>query len=295
MRNTLKFKLKWKEYSLLAVIVAVLLTVFFLLPSQKDTPAARDCYRDYGQIKAEGIINAVTEYDPISFHAIGDTVSGFHYELLNAFAETHGLQANVSAEMSFDAQLKGLETGKYDLIAYGLIATSEVKDSLLLTIPIVLNRQVLIQRKDTLNHDSLSIQSQLDLAGKTVHVVKNSPAMLRIRNLGDEIGDTIYINEIEQYGAEQLIALVAHGDIDYAVCDESIARTLLDSLPQIDTSVAIGFTQFHSWAVSKHSPALLDSLNAWLETYERSKEYLKLCRKYGLSPVIPNHSATSRP
>lgn len=293
MRDTLKFK--WKEYSLPAAIAAILLTVFFLLPSQKETPATENHYRDYEQIKAEGFINAVTEYDPVSFHALDDTVSGFHYELLNAFASAHGLQANVSAEMSFDTQLKGLETGKFDLIAYNLIATSEVKDSLLLTIPIVLNRQVLIQRKDTANNDTLSIRSQLDLAGKTVHVVKDSPAIFRIRNLSDEIGDTIHINEIEQYGAEQLIALVAHGDIDYTVCDESIARTLLDSLPQIDTSVAIGFTQFHSWAVSKHSPVLLDSLNAWLETYEKSKEYLMLCRKYGLSPVIPNHSATSRP
>ena len=195
--------------------------------------------------------------------------------------------------MSFGKQLEGLKQGKYDLIAYGLLATSELKDSLLLTIPIVLNRQVLVQRKDTAHGDTLAIANQLDLAGKTVHVVKDSPAMLRIRNLGDEIGDTIYIREIERYGAEQLISLVAHGDIDYAVCDESIARTALDSLPQIDISVAIGFTQFHSWAVSKQSTALLDSLNSWLETYEKSKAYHTLCRQYGLSPVIPNHSATS--
>ena len=40
--------------------------------------------------------------------------------------------------------------------------------------------------------------------------------------LSSRIGDTIYVEEIEKYGPEQLIALVAHGDIDYAVCDESI-------------------------------------------------------------------------
>ena len=38
---------------------------------------------------------------------------------------------------------------------------------------------------------------------------------------------------------------------------------------------------------------VLDSLNTWLEEYEQSKEYRALCRKYGLSPVIPNRSATS--
>ena len=261
--------------------------------NHKEVAAPAPPHRDYPQIKAEGILRAVTEYDPISYHAAGDTVAGFHYELLTAFAREHGLKCDLSAEMSFGKQLEGLKQGKYDLIAYGLLATSELKDSLLLTIPIVLNRQVLVQRKDTAHGDTLAIANQLDLAGKTVHVVKDSPAMLRIRNLGDEIGDTIYIREIERYGAEQLISLVAHGDIDYAVCDESIARTALDSLPQIDISVAIGFTQFHSWAVSKQSTALLDSLNSWLETYEKSKAYHTLCRQYGLSPVIPNHSATS--
>ena len=47
-------------------------------------------------------------------------------------------------------------------------------------------------------------------------------------------GSHAYGEEIEKYGPEQLIALVAHGDIDYAVCDESIARTAADSIPQID-------------------------------------------------------------
>ena len=39
--------------------------------------------------------------------------------------------------------------------------------------------------------------------------------------------------------------MVAHGDIDYAVCDESIARAAADSIPQIDINTAISFTQFY--------------------------------------------------
>ena len=103
---------------------------------------------------------------------------------------------------------------------------------------------------------------------------------MRIRNLGDEIGDTIYIEEVERYGSEQLISLVAHGDIDYAVCEESIAMAVADSMPQIDISTAVGFTQFYSWAVSKQSPALLDTLNAWIEDFKKGAEYKRIYRKY---------------
>ena len=186
----------------------------------------------------------------------------------------------ITPEMSFDKRLEGLATGEFDVIAYGILATSELKDSLLLTTPIVLNKQVLVQRKATSPTDSLFVKSQLDLAGKTLHVVKGSPSILRIRNLGNEIGDTIYIKEIDKYGSEQLISLVAHGDIDYAVCDESIARAVTDSIPQIDINTDISFTQFYSWGVSKQSPVLLDSLNSWLQTFRNSDEFKSIYRKY---------------
>ena len=182
--------------------------------------------------------------------------------------------------MSFEYRLRGLSEDRYDVIAYGILATSKLKDSLLLTSPIVLNKQVLVQRKATVENDSLYIRSQLDLAQKTLHVIKGSPSILRIQNLGNEIGDTIYIKEIEKYGPEQLISLVAHGDIDYAVCDESIAQAAADSLPQIDINTAISFTQFYSWAVSKQSPVLLDSLNAWLDRFQKEEEYQKIYKKY---------------
>ena len=183
--------------------------------------------------------------------------------------------------MSFEERLEGLSEGRYDVIAYGILATSKLKDSLLLTSPIFLNKQVLVQRKlENISDSSLFIKSQLDLAGKTLHVVKGSPSILRIRNLGNEIGDTIYVEEIEKYGSEQLIALVAHGDIDYAVCDESIARTAADSIPQIDINTAISFTQFYSWGVSKQSPILLDSLNTWLDSFKKGKEYKKIYKRY---------------
>ena len=82
------------------------------------------------------------------------------------------------------------------------------------------------------------------------------------------------------YGPEQLLSLVAHGDIDYAVCDESVARAMIDSLPQIDIHTAISFSQFYSWGVNKQSPALLDSLNQWLRSYKQTKEYKQLIKKY---------------
>lgn len=236
--------------------------------------------RDYAAIAKEGIIRVVTEYNSLSFYVDGDSISGFNYELVQAFARDKGLKAEIYPEMGFNKRLEGLNKGEFDLIAYGILGTSESKDSLLLTSPIILNKQVLVQQKRDTENDSLYIKNQLDLAGRTLYLIKGSPSIMRIHNLSNEIGDTIYIKEIEKYGSEQLIAMVAHGDIDNVVCDESIARTMADSLPQIDITTAISFTQFYSWAVSKHSPALLDTLNAWLDEFRDGKEYQRIYRKY---------------
>lgn len=264
--------------SLIIGIIAACIAVFL---AKKEKPQ-QGHPRDYAEIAAGKLIRAATEYNSISFFVDGDTLSGFHYELIEAFARDHGWEVAITPEMSFDKRLEGLAEGKFDVIAYGILATSELKDSLLLTSPIVLNKEVLVQRKASSTDDSLFVRSQLDLAGKTLNVVKGSPSVLRIRNLGNEIGDTIYINEIDKYGPEQLMALVAHGDIDYAVCDESTARAVADSLPQIDISTDISFTQFYSWAVSKRSPVLLDSLNSWLHMFRTSKEFRSIYRKYYL-------------
>lgn len=270
-------QLRLWRYLLPVVIVMAVIFAFRNCGKQEKRPGHP---RDYAAIAKEGILHAATEYNAISFYVDGDTVSGFHYELIEAFAHDMGLKAGITPVMSFEERLQGLSDGQYDVIAYGILATSELKDSLLLTSPITLSKQVLVQRKENGDNDSLYIRNQLDLARKTLHVIKGSPSILRIHNLGNEIGDTIYIKEVEKYGSEQLISLVAHGDIDYAVCDESIARAVVDSLPQVDINTAISFTQFYSWAVSKQSPVLLDSLNTWLHKFQQGKEYKRIYRKY---------------
>ena len=270
-------KLRLFRY-LVPVIIILALIFTFRYCGKQEKPLGHP--RDYAAIAKEGILRVATEYNSISFYVDGDTISGFHYELIQAFARDKRLKAEITPVMSFEERLKGLSEGRYDVIAYGILATSKLKDSLLLTSPIVLNKQVLVQRKENGENDSLYIRNQLDLARRTLHVVKGSPSILRIQNLGNEIGDTIYIKEIEKYGPEQLISLVAHGDIDYAVCDESIARAVADSLSQIDINTAFSFSLFYSWAVSKQSPVLLDSLNTWLDKIQKKSEYQKIYKKY---------------
>ncbi|KAA6331917.1 putative amino-acid-binding protein YxeM [termite gut metagenome] len=276
---------KFKYYFIVCALTAGIAVAGYCLYCNNDkeemllpvVPASRD----YDAIVAEGVIRATVEYNSTDLYVNNDTLSGFHYELLNVFAQAKGLKAVIIPEMSFEKRMGNLSNGKCDIIAHGIATTNELKDALLLTVPLLLSKSVLVQRKP--DGDGLSvpyIESLLDLGGKTICLVKGSPSVMRIRNLESEIGDTIHIREIAKYGPEQLMAMVAHSDIDYAVCDEHIARASMDSLSNLDIHTGVSFNQFYSWGTNKQSPVLHDTLNTWLLTFRRTQQYKNLYKKY---------------
>lgn len=236
--------------------------------------------RDYPEIKEEGILRMITEYNQSGYFVSGDTVQGFQYELSQAIAKLSGLEVQTHLEMSLAKSFEKLSDNKCDVIARNIPITSEMRENYLFTEPIVLNKQVLVQRTAEANNGQAPIRNQLDLAQKTLYIPKDSPALLRLQNLGHEIGDTIYVVEDELYSTEQLMIMVAKGDIDYAVCDQQIARTTQKNLPEVDILTDVSFTQLQSWAVRKDSPVLLDSLNSWLQQIKNSGLYDQIYKRY---------------
>ena len=118
-------KSKLSKYIILGAIAALVAT--FILPKKE---IRKGHPRDYAEIAADGTLHAATEYNSISFYVDGDTLSGFHYELIEAFARDHGLQVAITPEMSFNERLEGLANGRFDVIAYGIkgLLASDLSD-----------------------------------------------------------------------------------------------------------------------------------------------------------------------
>lgn len=266
------------KYILFAVIsILILVSTLFVISKRKSKEIG---IRDLPEISKEGVIHVVTDYNPVGYYVEDDTIAGFNYDLIKLLEKYTTLKIEISLESSLNNSLLGLEKNTYDIIARNVPITTELRDSIGFTEPISQNKQVLIQRKKEFNNDIELIKSHIDLAKKTLYVPKNSPAILRIKNLSREIGDTIYIKEDDLYEAEHLAMQVASGDIDYAVCDENVIKKIAKALPEIDYSTFIGFTHFEAWVVRKNSPILLDSLNTWLKKIKQTKKYSGINRKY---------------
>lgn len=254
-----------------ALIIAIYaISQYTIFSAKSDT---EDCYRS-------DTLTLVTDYSPIGYFVQGDSIAGINNDLIKLFQQYTSLQLNLELESSLEKSLEGLASGKYDIIARGIPITSELKDKVLFSQPFTHTRQVLVQRKAEYNDDISPVRSHLNLAGKVLYVPKDSPNILRINNLIREIGDTIQYIEDELYGEEQLAIMVANKEIDFAVCDQKIAKKIAASQPELDITTSMGFTQLEAWVVSQNRPDVLDSLNTWIDKAKQKKELNKIYRRY---------------
>lgn len=267
-------------YLYLFLLVVAIAAMILLWKAMRGVPGTSVLPRDYHEIVASGELNAVTDYNSIGLYASGDTLQGFQREMLLALEKAWGIKINLFLENSLDENIEGLRTKRYDLIARNIPVNVQLKDSLAFTIPLTQNKLVLVQRKPEYNDSIQPIRQHLDLAKKTIYVSAESPAILRLNNLSHEIGDTIFIVEDHTYETEQLVMMVASGDIDFTVCDEKMGNHLSKLLPEIDIDTDMSFTQLESWALRKDSPVLLDSLNNWLVRFKSTASFKKIIEKY---------------
>lgn len=223
-------------------------------------------------------IDIAIEYSPTFMYRYDDTLGGFCHDLLLQMSADHNRPVKFHPVVSLSKGLNGLDDGLYDVLVAQFPVTRENKQNYLFTDELYLDRQVLVQRLKS--NGKPAITSQLDLAGDTVVVVKDSPMDERIRSLGREIGDTIHIIHDPQYGPEQLVIMVSTGDIKMAVVNESIARRMKQKYRNIDISTEISFTQFQAMTLKKDNQALCDTLNQWLKDARTKAYYTSLKQRY---------------
>jgi membrane-bound lytic murein transglycosylase F len=240
---------------------------------------------DLEKIREEGVLKVVVDYNSTNYFVYRGKPMGFHYEMVQELCDDLDVNPQISVSNNLDNSFNGLKNHRFDLIAKNLTVTRSRNREIEFTTPFKQVRQVLVQRKpDPNDSTTVYLKSTLDLAGKKVHVQKNTSYHTRLMNLSEEIGYPIEIVKDSIYGVEQLIDMVADGKIDYTVCDEDVGRLNKTYYQNIDVSLVISFPQNIAWAIrkdaSKDWKAYLDK---WLFQFKKSGKYNVLYNKYFVS------------
>lgn len=231
-------------------------------------------HNGYEYVRGRGdTINIAIDYSPMSIYRYGDSLAGFNYEMMKEMAALYGDNVKFYPIASVNEALDDLQRGVYDVVVSDLPVTASRRKNFRFTEPVYLDNQVLISLDTT-------IRSRLDLAGKEVWAMENSPAAERLRNLSHEIGDTIYIRHDSILSAEQLFMLTAMGKVPRAVINSAKAAHLAKDYPDVDISTPVSFTQFQSWVVNKNNPALADTIDARIRRFKTTPQYAALVDRY---------------
>ncbi len=260
-------------YIVLLVAVVVLMTAMRHCGGKQVTVAAEAACSSGGDT-----IDVAIEYSPVTYYTYADTLGGYCYDLMRLISTYSHRPVKFHSIVSLTAGLKLLDEGFCDVLVAQYPLMRSNKGKYLFTDPIFVDSQVLVQRRE--RNGGRAVQSQLDLAGDTVHIVANSPMAERIYSLGREIGDTIHVVSDPDYGPEQLVMMVAAGEVRYAVVNRTIARELARRINNIDVSVAVSMQQFQPWVLRPADHALCDSINSWHRAVARTSAYSLLRQRY---------------
>ncbi|AHM60830.1 lytic transglycosylase [Flammeovirgaceae bacterium 311] len=251
-------------------------------------PANEPVELDLPEIKKRGRLIAIVDNSSTSYFIYKGQAMGYEYDLLSRLAQKLGVDLEIIITTSLDEALEMLQRGEGDIIAHNLTITKERREKIAFTLHHNEVRQMLVQRKPqswrnmTLdNIDKKLIRNPLDLAGKEVHVKKNSSHFSRLVNLSDEIGsDITIVEEDPTVEVEALIKKVANGDIDYTVADENVALLNAAYYSNLDVSTPVSFHQRIAWGVRTNAPDLLKAVNGWIREIRKTPDYAVIYNKY---------------
>lgn len=265
------------------VLVILLVSVILLMFMLKTCSSERIAVTSVSKPAGGDTLNVAIEYSPLGVMRQGDSLAGFGYEMINAIAKANHIPIKFTPIVALATTLEEMRAGRYDIVIAQIPMTADFKRFYRLSEPVCIDRQVLVQRLDSV---SPRVSSQLDLEGKRVSVVAGSPAVERLLSLSREIGERIMIVEDSLYSQEQLFLLVASGEIDYAVVNYSLARQLSNGNErELDVSKDVSFSQFQSWAVNRNDSVVADSIDTMIRRFKTSDNYADILSRYNLTPA----------
>lgn len=232
-----------------------------------------------------------TLYSPTSYFLYREDTMGYDYTIARQLAADKNAILDMQVFPSMEALITGLDSGNIDIAAYPIPVTGQFRQRVIACGPRNENFQVLVQpRRAT----TPLISDVTELIGREIYTEADSKYYYRMLNLNDELGGGIDIRQVDLDSVitEDLMRMVADGEIPLTVVDNDIARVNATYFPGLDMSLAVSFPQRSQWAVATPHQWLADSIDAWIDTDRQRQSQERLMKRY--FELAKNEPATVR-
>lgn len=255
----------------------LLLTLFTAWSCGKGSADTRAGDTDSTAYRLPDTLRVGTLYSPTSYFIYREEEMGYDYDMVKRFGADKGIAIDLHVAPGLNALIEMLDSGLIDVAAYEIPVTAEYKPHVIAAGNENITTQVLVQPKS-----GERITDVTQLAGREVYVEAGSKYLYRLENLNDEIGGGIKIHQVKSDTliTEDLIEMVATGEIPLTIVDSDIARINRTYYSTLDIGLPVSFEQRSAWGVSPEKPWLADSITEWMAQSEPRKAQARLLKRY---------------
>lgn len=223
-------------------------------------------------------VGTCADYPPFEFKS-GDKIVGADVELASKIAENLDLKPKFE-DMSFDALLLSLATGKLDIVLAGMCSTEEREKVVDFSDPYFHSNQVILVDKNS------EIKSSSDLSGKKIGA--------QIGTTGCQYCIDTFGNPLTYNSNIDAVLDLEKGQIDAVVMDELPARRFLNKKgDKIKVLEEYLFSEDIRIAIPKGHNALKDAINKILPTLSLSFVQQKIEEYSSDNPNIDSNNENS--
>lgn len=232
----------------------------------------------YDKILERKSLNVVLLNAPSTYYIGPDGPSGFEYDLLSAYANSLGVELNITAAHTVKEALEYVGQENIDIVSASLTKTPH-REELYTFGPsyFEVQEQVVCQR-GMLGTNKFPRDVE-DLEGLRIIVGENTSYYETIESLVSD-GFDINISVTSEYSTEELLEMVSNHEIDCTIADSNIYSINLKYFPDIAMAFAISGREQLAWIIPSNAYKLERDMYAWLNNFVQSGRMTRLKDHY---------------
>lgn len=232
-----------------ATVVSVLLILSSCQPYENTTELSR--------IIDEGVLKVGSIYGRTTYYNGPETQEGFEYELVKGFAEYLDVKLEVYPYYSYAELIDQLDTRRVDLLAASITMTKARKKAYKFGPAYqTLNFELVYQKGQDRPRDLTEIEGSFTIIANDLY---REPLQAKVQENID-----VEWQETADKDIEELLELVANGELDYTIADSNILAVARRRYPNLGIGFSITDSLQLAWMLNKKTD---DSLRAALLEY----------------------------
>jgi membrane-bound lytic murein transglycosylase F len=241
-----------------------------------ETNAEQAPSRPLEEIRDSGALVVVTRNAPTTWYIGRDgEPAGPEHELVQAFAESIGVEVEYELRETVTAALDAIENGEGDLAAAGLTRTEDRRDRFRFGPAYQPVTQQVVCRRDNVQPESVE-----DLIGLDIEVIADSSYVERLKALKADGHPDLQWTVDAEVDTEQLLRRVWDGEIDCTVADSTIVDINRRYFPELIAPFNLSTEQQLGWVMPQARDDLAAAVEDWLAEFRASDQLEDLRERY---------------